>query len=307
MENGILWGRSGYNQETQEASEALLSHWRPTSCLPPGPVTSAPKSSSVCPLLSLSCRPFCPDSAFLRWTDFPCLQSLSLSGYANIISLNTKLAVKPLRSWWFLASALQDSPLYPLCGRHMAPRARPASSALCTLCPALLWLQGSFLSVHLGNSCLSSWSPPLWVFSVFPGRVGPFTCLSSSGHVLLGTLSYMSIIVTPTPSPDCELQRMRTIFIFLTLQLSSVVSDSLRSHEPQHARPPCPSPTPGVYPNPCPLSRWCHPTFSSFAIPFSSCPQSFPAPGSFPMSQFFVLGGQSIGVSASASVLPMNT
>ena len=84
-----------------------------------------------------------------------------------------------------------------------------------------------------------------------------------------------------------------------------VVSDSLRPHEPQHTRPPCPSPTPGVHPNPCPLSRWCHPTISSSVVPFSSCPQSFPASGSFQMSQLFTSGGQNIGVSASASVLPM--
>ena len=86
----------------------------------------------------------------------------------------------------------------------------------------------------------------------------------------------------------------------------SVVSDSLPPHEPQHARPPCPSPAPGVHPNPCPLSRWCHPTISSSVVPFSSCPQSFPASGSFAVSQFFTSGGQSIRVSASASVLPMN-
>ena len=87
----------------------------------------------------------------------------------------------------------------------------------------------------------------------------------------------------------------------------SVMSDSLWPHEPQHARPPCPSPTPGVHPNPCPLSQWCHPTISSSIVPFSSCPQSFPASGSFPMSQFFASGGQSIGVSVSTSVLPVNT
>ena len=87
----------------------------------------------------------------------------------------------------------------------------------------------------------------------------------------------------------------------------SVVSDSLRSHEPQHTRPPYPSPTAGVYPNPCPLSRWCHPTILSSVIPVSSCPQSFPALGSFPVSQLFASGGQRIGVSASTSVLPMNT
>ena len=92
----------------------------------------------------------------------------------------------------------------------------------------------------------------------------------------------------------------------VSLQFScSVVSDSLRSHGPQHARLPCPSSTPGACSNSCPLSRWCHPSISSFSIPFSSCPQSFPASGSFPMSQF-ASGGQRIGVSASASVLPMN-
>ena len=86
-----------------------------------------------------------------------------------------------------------------------------------------------------------------------------------------------------------------------------VMSDSLRPHEPQHARPPCPSPTPGVHPNPCPSSQWCHPTISSSVVPFSSCPQSFPASGSFQMSQLFTSGGQRTGVSASTSVLPMNT
>ena len=87
----------------------------------------------------------------------------------------------------------------------------------------------------------------------------------------------------------------------------SVVFDSLQPHELQHARLPCPSPTAGVYPKPCPLSWWCHPTISSSVIPFSSCPQSFPASGSFQMSQLFASGGQIIGASASTSVLPVNT
>ena len=91
---------------------------------------------------------------------------------------------------------------------------------------------------------------------------------------------------------------------FSSVQFScSVISDSLWPHEPQHAMPPCLSPTPRVCPNPCPLS----PTISSSVVPFSSCPQSVPASGSFQMSQLFAWGGQSIGVSASASVLPMNT
>ena len=111
----------------------------------------------------------------------------------------------------------------------------------------------------------------------------------------------------------CALGMKENRWEFLRAQFSSVqfshsvVSDSLRPHELQHARPPCPSPTPGVHPNPCPLCRWCHPTISSSVIPFSSCPQSLPASGSFPMSQLFALGGQSIGVSASTSVPPMNT
>ena len=94
----------------------------------------------------------------------------------------------------------------------------------------------------------------------------------------------------------------------LSVQFShSVVSNSLWPHEPQHARPPCLPPTPRVYPHSCPLSRWRNPTISSSVVPFSSCLQSFPAPGSFPMSQLFSSGGQSVGVSALASVLPMNT
>ena len=87
----------------------------------------------------------------------------------------------------------------------------------------------------------------------------------------------------------------------------SVVSDSLRPHESQHARPPCPSPTPGVHSNSCPLSWWCHPAISSSVVPFSSCPQSLLVSEPSPMCQLYTWGSQSIGVSASASVLPMNT
>ena len=94
---------------------------------------------------------------------------------------------------------------------------------------------------------------------------------------------------------------------FSSVQFSrSVVSDSLWPHEPQHARPPCPTPTPGVYSNSCPWSWWCHPTISSSVMPFSFYLQSFPASGSFPMSQFLASGSQTIGISASASVLSMN-
>ena len=94
---------------------------------------------------------------------------------------------------------------------------------------------------------------------------------------------------------------------FHSVQFScSVVSDSLWLHGLQHARPPCPSPTPRVYSNSCPFSQWCHPTISSSVLPFSSHFQFFPASGSFPMSQLFALGGQSIGIPASISVLPMS-
>ena len=102
-------------------------------------------------------------------------------------------------------------------------------------------------------------------------------------------------------------------FYFIIIALNSpvqfshsVVSDSLWPYESLDARPPCPSQTPGVYLNSCPSSQWCHPAISSSVVPFSSCPQSLPASGSFPMSQLFAWGGQNIGVSASALVLPMN-
>ena len=98
-------------------------------------------------------------------------------------------------------------------------------------------------------------------------------------------------------------------FIFITSALvhfsHSVVSDSLQAYESQHARPPCPSPIPGVNSNPCPSSRWCPPTISSSVVPFSSCPQFLPASGSFPMSQLFAWSGQSIG-SFSFSISPSN-
>ena len=96
-------------------------------------------------------------------------------------------------------------------------------------------------------------------------------------------------------------------FVLASVQFSpSVVSDCLFSHRLQHARPPCPSTTSGVYSNSCPLSQWCQPTISSSVVPFSSCLQSFPTSGSFQMSWFFASSDQTIGVSASASVLPMN-
>ena len=111
-----------------------------------------------------------------------------------------------------------------------------------------------------------------------------------------------------TPAHILKWEMVTNIIYPFSVQFSlSVVSDSLWPHEPQHARPPCPSPTPGIYPNPHPLSQWCHPSISSSAVPFSSCPQYFPASRAFQMSQLFTSGVQSIGVSASTSVLPMYT
>ena len=110
------------------------------------------------------------------------------------------------------------------------------------------------------------------------------------------------------PSKLFQILKADAVKVMHSVQFSrSVVSDSLQHHEPQHARLPCPSPTSGVHPNPCALSRWCHPIISSSVVPFSSCPQSFPASGSFQMIQPFASGSQNIGVSASASVLPVNT
>ena len=120
-----------------------------------------------------------------------------------------------------------------------------------------------------------------------------------SNHFIL----CLPLLLLPSVFPSIKVFSM-----FSSVQFShSVMSDSLWPHESQHTRPPCPSPTPGVHSNSCPTSWWCHPAISSSVIPFSSCPQSLPASGSFPMSQLFTWGVQSIGVSASASVLPVNT
>ena len=121
-------------------------------------------------------------------------------------------------------------------------------------------------------------------------------------EIYMCVCSYFRILVL-----IIEGQSFINLSIISSVQFSgSVVSDSLRPHGLQHARLPCPSPTPGVYSHSCPLSQWCHPTISSSVTPFSSGLQSFPASGSFQMSQLFTSGGQSIGVSVSSSILPMN-
>ena len=125
-------------------------------------------------------------------------------------------------------------------------------------------------------------------------------CLSLTLRILLALfLCHMPFHSQPVPKPHR---------LFSSVQFSSAarLCPTLWPHESQHARPPCLSPTPGVHSNSCPSSRWCHPAISSSVVLFSSCTQSLPASGSFPMSQLFTWGGQSIGVSALASVLPMN-
>ena len=139
------------------------------------------------------------------------------------------------------------------------------------------------------------------VYGIFQARILVWVTVSSRGfwQPTSPALAGAFFITEPPGRP----RKNESKKIKPTVQFShSVMSDSLRPHELQHARPPCPSPTPGVDPNSCPLSQWCQPTISSSVVPFSSCLQSFPASGSFQVSQFFTSGGQSIGVSASASV-----
>ena len=122
------------------------------------------------------------------------------------------------------------------------------------------------------------------------------------------TVCIGKVIYLTDPHFPHILHQSNVNFFFFSVQFSrSGVSNSLQPYELQHARPLCPSPTPGVYSNSCPSSWWCHPVISSSVVPFSSCLQSLPASGSFPMSQLFTWGGQSTGVSASGSFLPKNT
>ena len=117
-----------------------------------------------------------------------------------------------------------------------------------------------------------------------------------------------STVFLSNPDHTSQHKLSRIHSCFSSIQFSrSVVSNSLWPHESQHARPPCLSPAPGVHSYSRPSSQWCHPAISSSVVPFSSCPQYLPASESFPMSQLFAWGGQSIGVSASSSVLPVNT
>ena len=163
------------------------------------------------------------------------------------------------------------------------PCASPTPGAYSNSCPLYRWCHPTISSSVVPiSSCLQSFAAS-GSFQIS----GFFT----SGGQSIGVLASASVLPMNISS----------------VQFShSVVSDSLRPHESQHTRPPCPSPTPRVYSNSHPLSRWCDPAISSSVVPFSSCLQSFTGLGSFPMSQFFASGGQSFGVLASASVLPMN-
>ena len=146
-----------------------------------------------------------------------------------------------------------------------------------------------------------------WVAISFSRGIFPTQELNPGLSYCRGILYHLSNQGSPLSKEYIFTQMKSSWIILSSVQFShSVVSNSSQPHESQHAKPPCPSPTPGGYSNSCPSSRWCHPAISSSVIPFSSCPQSFPASGSFLMSQLFAWGSQSIGVSASASVLSMN-
>ena len=163
----------------------------------------------------------------------------------------------------------------------------------------------SFSCVQLCDSMARS-PPGFSVHGIFQARL--LECIAVPSKGSSGCRHNMSLMFPALAGEFFTTSTPWKPVASLSVQFSrSVVSDSLQPHESQHARPPCPSPTPGVYSNSCPSSRWCHPAISSSVIPFSSCPQPLPASGSFPVRRLFTWGSQSIGVSASASVLPVNT
>ena len=192
----------------------------------------------------------------------------------------------------------------------------------------LEWVAGPFSRVssqlreqtqvsHIAGRFPTSWATrEVLILHIQPLTLHPRCWPSFPGHehlpccLILGSLLCPCLtlpLINIWPCYSCP-SWLPPLFYFLhhSVQfICSVVSDSLRPHGLQHARLPCPSPTPGASSNLCPLSWWCHPTISSSVVPFSSCLQSFSASGSFPRSQFFASGGQSVGVSASASVLPI--
>ena len=263
----------------------------------------------------------------------PCLLVLHLynypdSGHGGLHDISTAMdpsrsSLPPWPSAWqraMLFSHIHKLPLWDL-----ASSAASWTDESCPALPSPPWehwtsmkpaltiewkgLQWTLLSSASWTVCPHRASLPSGQSAMFPISSGQGT--NAQPH-LCSSFSCVTFPI-PLPPPTTIHQRGSTCefllsFLFSSVQFSrSVMSDSLRPHESQHARPPCPSPTPGVYSNPCPSSRWWHPAISSSVVPFSSCPQSLPASGSFPMRQLFAWGGQSIGVSAWASVLPMNT
>ena len=160
----------------------------------------------------------------------------------------------------------------------------------------LIWVWGLFL-----HGLLKQFNTHTCVFIRKPKKIVAYYAFSSPSLLLLKNYILEIISYTCIERFYC----VNGALLISVLFSRSVVSNSLRPHEPQHARPPCPSPTPGVYPNSCPLSQWCHLAISSSVIPFSSCLQSFPTSGSFQMSQLFSSGGQNIG-SLSFNISPSN-
>ena len=176
----------------------------------------------------------------------------------------------------------------------------PSNHLIC--CHPLLLLPSMFPNIRVfsNESVLRIRWPKYWSFSF---SIAPSN--EYSGLISFRIDWFALLAVQGTPK---SLLQQHSSVQFSSVHFSrSVMSDSLWLHEPQHVRPPCPPPTPRVHPNPCPWSRWFHTTISSSVITFSSCLQSFPASGSFPMSQLFASGGLSIRISASTSVLPLNT
>ena len=158
------------------------------------------------------------------------------------------------------------------------------------------------------NPAICWWILGISRFGYWKERCNKISCISLPVYIFLFFLcKYLGIKWLHYLVSVYLTLRNQEVFFLSSVQFSrSVVSDSLWPHEQQHARHPCPLPTSGVYPNPCLSSRWCHPTISSSVVPFSSCPQSFLASGSFQMSQLFASGGQSIGVSFSFNISPSN-
>ena len=220
----------------------------------------------------------------------------------------------------FSHSVMSDS-LQPHELKHARlPCPLPTPGAYSNSCPLSRWSHPTISSSVIPFSCLQSFpesgSFPVSQFftsggqsigasalaSVLPMNIQVWFLLELTGWISLQSKGLSRVFTNTTVQKH---QFFGTQFSLSDQISRSVVSDSLQPHESQHARPPCPSPTPGVHPDSCPSSQWCHLALSSSVVPFSSCPQSLPASGSFQMSQF-LSGSQSIGVSASASVLPMN-